>query len=232
MRVVILGSAAGGGVPQWNCGCGNCHAARAAGVSRTQSSIAVSADGQRWVLLNASPDLRQQVAAHRVLWPGGVRDSPIAAVVLTDAEIDHTIGLMLLREASSRIPVYAPAGVAALLSDQWPLLGVLAAYAGVDARPLPEGDAVTLRDVAGRDLGLQCTAIAVARRPPRYARDAAAATFDVGLRLEDRRSGGALRVCSDRECGGQGGSRARHRCGPVVLRRYVLVGGRDAGARN
>jgi pyrroloquinoline quinone biosynthesis protein B len=192
MRVVILGSAAGGGVPQWNCGCHNCLAARAAGINRTQSSTAVSADGEQWVLLNASPDLRQQVAVRRMLWPRGLRDSPIAAVVLTDAEIDHTVGLMLLREASARLPVYAPVGITALLSDHWPLFRVLAAYAGVDARPLPDGDLVTLRDVAGRDLGIQCTAVSVARRPPRYARDAPVGSFDVGLRLEDRRTGGTF----------------------------------------
>jgi pyrroloquinoline quinone biosynthesis protein B len=159
---------------------------------RTQSSIAVSADGERWVLLNASPDLRQQVAARRVLWPRALRESPIAAVVVTDAEIDHTIGLMLLREASARIPVYAPVGVTALLQDEWPLFRVLAAYAGVDPRPLPDGDRVMLRDAAGRDLGLHCTAVSVARRPPRYARAAPAGSYDVGLRLEDRRSGGAF----------------------------------------
>jgi pyrroloquinoline quinone biosynthesis protein B len=192
MRVVILGSAAGGGVPQWNCGCRQCQAARAAGADRTQSSIAVSADGERWVLLNASPDLRHQLSARRVLWPRGLRESPIAAVVLTDAEIDHTVGLMLLREASARLPVYAPAGVTALLRDRWPLFRILAAYAGVDARPLPDGDRVTLMDVAGRDLGLQCTAVPVARRPPRYAPDAPVGSFDVGLRLQDPRTGGTF----------------------------------------
>src|SRR5882672_11838908 len=133
MRVIILGSAAGGGLPQWNCGCPNCRAAREQGPGRTQSSIAVSADGERWVLLNASPDLRQQVAARQALWPRAPRTSPIAAVVLTDAEIDHTLGLMLLREATAPLPVYAPAGVAALLSDRWPLFRVLASYAGVEA---------------------------------------------------------------------------------------------------
>ena len=192
MRVVILGSAAGGGVPQWNCGCRNCHAARAAGLSRTQSSIAVSADGEQWVLLNASPDLRQQIAARPALWPRRLRESPIAAVVLTDAEIDHTVGLMLLREAAAPLPVYAPAGVTGLLRDQWPLFRVLASYAGVEARPLPDGDRVTLRDVAGRDLGLECTAVPVARRPPRYAPHAPAGCFDVGLRLHDPRTGGTF----------------------------------------
>src|SRR5438128_2477272 len=86
MRVIILGSAAGGGVPQWNCGCPNCRAARERGVGSLQSSVAVSADGARWILLNASPDLRAQLAAHPVLWPPrqDSRGTPIGAVVLTD----------------------------------------------------------------------------------------------------------------------------------------------------
>ena len=107
-------------------------------------------------------------------------------------EIDHTLGLMLLREATARVPVYAPAGVSALLYDYWPLFRVLEAYAGVDARSLPDGDRVTLRDGAGRDLGLQCTARSMARRPPRYARDAPIGSCEVGLRLEDRRSRGTF----------------------------------------
>src|SRR6266566_3888810 len=115
MRVIILGSAAGGGVPQWNCGCRNCTEARHTNRSRTQSSVAVSADGERWILLNASPDLRTQLAAHRSLWPpSGSRATPVRAVVLTDGEIDHTLGLLLLRESADRLPVYAPAGVTAL----------------------------------------------------------------------------------------------------------------------
>src|SRR5438034_4678292 len=122
MRVIILGSAAGGGVPQWNCGCRNCTEARHTNRSRTQSSVAVSADGERWILLNASPDLRTQLAAHRSLWPpSGSRATPVRAVVLTDGEIDHTLGLLLLRESADRLPVYAPAGVTALLGDEWPL---------------------------------------------------------------------------------------------------------------
>ena len=108
MRVIILGSSAGGGVPQWNCGCPNCAEARRDGRGRTQSSVAVSADGERWVLLNASPDLRTQLAAHRALWPRGARGTPVAAVMLTDGEIDHTLGLLLLRESAVRLPVYAP----------------------------------------------------------------------------------------------------------------------------
>jgi len=193
MRVIILGSAAGGGVPQWNCGCPNCAAARTDGHGRTQSSAVVSADGERWILLNASPDLRTQLAAHRVLWPSpGTRGTPLGAVILTDGEIDHTLGLLLLREGAAKLPVYAPAGVAALLGDQWPLYRVLSAYSGVEARPLEEGRPIALTDRAGVAFGIACSATAVARRPPRYAAAAPAAAWDVGLRLTDQRTGGTL----------------------------------------
>jgi pyrroloquinoline quinone biosynthesis protein B len=192
MRAIILGSAAGGGVPQWNCGCANCVDARSRGADRTQSSVALSADGERWVLLNASPDLRSQLAAHRELWPCGTRSSPVAAVILTDAEIDHTLGLLLLRESARALPVYAPAGVTALLGAEWPLYRVLAAYAGVEPRALADGHPIALADASGTPLGISCCASAVARRPPRYARAAPAATFDVGLRLTDELTGGTL----------------------------------------
>src|SRR3989454_12320394 len=149
VRVIILGSAAGGGLPQWNCGCANCRAARDGGAARTQSSVAVSADGERWILLNASPDLRVQLGAHRALWPRGARGTPSTAVIPTAGEIDHTLGLMLLREGTSKLPVYAPTGVAALLGAEWPLYRVLAAYAGVDARALPEARPLQLADAGG-----------------------------------------------------------------------------------
>ena len=192
MRIIILGSAAGGGVPQWNCGCPNCLDARHDARGRTQSSVAVSADGERWVLLNASPDLRLQCAAHHELWPRGLRGSPIGSVILTDGEIDHTLGLLLLRESATRLPVYAPEGVTALLGDEWPLYRVLAAYAGVEPRTLDDGRPVALTDSAGTPLGISCSATAVARRPPRYARAAPTQAFDVGLRLTDERTGGTL----------------------------------------
>src|ERR1041384_1128320 len=119
MRVIILGTAAGGGVPQWNCACPNCTDARHDNRGRTQSCVAVSADGERGVLLNASPDLRTQLAAHHELWPRGRRGSGIAAGLLTDGEIDHTLGGLLMRESDARLPVYAPAGVAAH-HELWP----------------------------------------------------------------------------------------------------------------
>src|SRR2546428_6480438 len=122
MRVIILGSAAGGGLAQWNCGCSNCQEARLSGTGRTQSSVALSADGARWVLLNASPDLRAQVASRPELWPRGARGTAISAVVCTDGEIDHTLGLLLLREAATRLAVYAPLGVAGPLDREMPLV--------------------------------------------------------------------------------------------------------------
>src|SRR5258708_720735 len=192
MRVIILGSAAGGGVPQWNCACANCVDARSRGTNRTQSSVALSADGERWILLNASPDLRAQLAAHPELWPCGQRRSPVAALILTDAEIDHTLGLLLLRESTTVLPVYAPGGVTALLGAEWPLYRVLAAYAGVESRALEDGRPIALTDASGTPLGISCSASALARRPPRYARAAPAATFDVRLRLTDELTGGPL----------------------------------------
>ncbi|KRW95794.1 pyrroloquinoline quinone biosynthesis protein PqqB [Paracoccus sp. PXZ] len=99
MRIVILGSGAGGGVPQWNCGCRNCEAARAGRIpAMSQSGIAVSANGRDWALVNASPDLRQQLAATPALRPGGLRGSPIRSVLVTNGDIDHVAGLLTLRE--------------------------------------------------------------------------------------------------------------------------------------
>ena len=103
LRIIVLGTAAGGGVPQWNCGCDNCNRARRdPNLQMTQCSIAVSADGDHWYLINASPDIRQQITSTRQLHPqlGRLRDSPIAGVVLTNGEIDAIAGLLTLREGS------------------------------------------------------------------------------------------------------------------------------------
>ncbi|MDA3856793.1 MAG: pyrroloquinoline quinone biosynthesis protein PqqB [Roseovarius sp.] len=98
-KALILGAAAGGGLPQWNCGCDNCNLARASKIpSSTQSSLAISSDGEHWVVLNASPDIRAQIADNPALHPTGLRESPIAAVLLTNGDIDHVAGLLSLRE--------------------------------------------------------------------------------------------------------------------------------------
>ena len=105
MIIKVLGSAAGGGFPQWNCNCPNCSAVRTKTPgfkSRTQSSLAVSHDGENWVLLNASPDLRQQLNDTPELHAratGGLRHSPIKAVLVTNGDVDHIAGLINLREA-------------------------------------------------------------------------------------------------------------------------------------
>jgi len=104
LSIVVLGTAAGGGVPQWNCGCTNCAAARDGDrqLGSTQASIAVSADRKHWFLINASPDLRQQITDTPCLHPkpGAMRNSPIAGVLLTNGEVDAVAGLLSLREGS------------------------------------------------------------------------------------------------------------------------------------
>lgn len=101
LRALVLGAAAGGGLPQWNCGCGNCTLARdrdSGLLPQTQSSLAVSIDGKAWAVLNASPDIRLQIEQNRVLHPRTLRDSPIRSVLLTNGDIDHIAGLLILRE--------------------------------------------------------------------------------------------------------------------------------------
>ncbi len=128
MHVLILGSAAGGGFPQWNCRCPNCQLAwsgDARVTARTQSSIAVSADGHDWVLVNASPDLRQQILANPALHPrAGRRDTPISAVALTNGDVDHVAGLLTLRERQP-FKLHASAALLDMLADD-PIFGVLA----------------------------------------------------------------------------------------------------------
>jgi pyrroloquinoline quinone biosynthesis protein B len=120
LRVVVLGAAAGGGIPQWNCGCPVCQAARNEypELQSTQASIAVSADGEHWFLVNASPDLRQQLIATPQLHPkpGALRHSPIAGVILTNGEIDAVAGLLSMREGSP-FAIYAHPKVLAILQS-------------------------------------------------------------------------------------------------------------------
>src|ERR1700679_311634 len=102
MRLKLLGTAAGGGFPQWNCACSNCSRLRSGsfkGKSRTQSQVAITTDGERWILLNASPDLRTQIESFDELHPKKEsRNSPIDTVILTNPDLDHVLGLLLMRE--------------------------------------------------------------------------------------------------------------------------------------
>src|SRR5690349_14312088 len=131
MYVRLLGAAAGGGLPQWNCACINCAAARRREIpSRTQSSGAVSADGERWWLVNASPDLREQL---RGLPPpeGEMRGTPVAGVLVTNADLDHVLGLFLLREGRG-LTIHATEEVRQTLAEGLRMDGVLGPFSGVD----------------------------------------------------------------------------------------------------
>ncbi len=147
LTAIVLGAAAGGGFPQWNCNCDVCRLAWAGDPrvrARTQASLAVSANGERWTLLNASPDLRAQIQATKVLHPhDGKRGSPIHSVVLTGAEIDQTAGLLSLRERSP-FSVIATAATLAAVADN-PMFGVLAADV-VSRRAAAPGETFALDD--------------------------------------------------------------------------------------
>jgi pyrroloquinoline quinone biosynthesis protein B len=186
VRARILGSAAGGGFPQWNCRCPSCEAARTGGaVPRTQSSIAVRGDEGPWWLANASPDLRQQLellAPDRV---DGVRASPVAGVLLTDAEIDHTAGLLLLRESGAPVPVYGSEPVRRALTDGFPVLPILGEFCGAQWRTLAPGVPAAIEGSS-----LEVEAFAAGGDAPRYFADTDVEA--TGLVFRDRATGGVL----------------------------------------
>lgn len=172
MLVRVLGSAAGGGLPQWNCNCRICALARAGNgrvSARTQSSAAVSSDGKRWVVLNASPDLRQQINDNPPLHPAnGSRHSPIHAAVLTNADVDHVAGLLTMRERQP-FAIYATTRVLAVLAAN-PIFAVLD-QSLVPRRELPLEREVALCGADGTPLGLQAQAFAVAGKVALYLED-------------------------------------------------------------
>ena len=196
LRVVVLGAAAGGGVPQWNCGCPVCRAARTEHpeLRSTQASIAVGADGDHWFLINASPDLRQQLIATPQLHPkaGQLRMSPIAGVILTNGEIDAVAGLLSMREGSP-FTVYAHARVLAILRDN-SIFDVLAEK-NVRRQPIEIDQPFepTLPD--GSPSGIEILPFAVSGKGAWYLEGKAhpggndGAGDTIGLRIKDKRSG-------------------------------------------
>ncbi|MFN6952197.1 MAG: pyrroloquinoline quinone biosynthesis protein PqqB [Albidovulum sp.] len=159
-RTRILGAAAGGGLPQWNCGCGNCRRARAGEIaSLTQSSIAVTADGRSWAVLNASPDLRLQLAACRALAPTGPREVPLGAVLVTNGDIDHVAGLLSLREMQP-FTLFATAEIHAVLAAN-PMFGAL-------APDIVRREPVALETPFDLVAGLRATLFAVPGKVPLY----------------------------------------------------------------
>jgi pyrroloquinoline quinone biosynthesis protein B len=195
MKILVLGSGAGGGFPQWNCNCKLCGGVRRGttrATARTQSSIAVSADGERWVLLNASPDLGVQLRRHPALHPRGQpRHSPIVAVVLMDAQIDHVTGLLSLREGPP-IELHCTPCVFDDLTGGLPILPALQHYCGVRWHLLPVAGERTLADFRIDALpGLRFTAMAIAGKAPPYSphRHEPAVGDNIALLIEDVASG-------------------------------------------
>jgi pyrroloquinoline quinone biosynthesis protein B len=193
LRVVVLGAAAGGGVPQWNCGCQVCRKARAGHpeLQSTQASIAISTDGEHWFLINASPDLRQQLIATPQLHPraGQLRHSPVSGVILTNGEIDAVAGLLSMREGSP-FTIYAHPRVLSILGDN----SIFNVLSEKNVRRVPididEAFEPTLPD--GSPSGIEILAFAVSGKSAWYLDDKAhpagndGAGDTLGLRISDK----------------------------------------------
>ena len=207
LRLVVLGAAAGGGVPQWNCGCAVCRAARTSHpeIRNSQASVAVSADGANWFLINASPDLRQQVTSTPQLHPkpGALRHSPIAGVILTNGEIDAITGLLSMRE-SSPFSIHAHPKVLAILRSN----NIFDVLKDETVKRVPIVIDVPFRPLLqdGAPSGLEVTAFAVSGTSAWYLRDkqhpggSASAGDTLGLRIADLDSGQycyVIAACAD-----------------------------------
>ena len=183
MHIRILGSAAGGGFPQWNCGCGNCVAVRETahenlrsdinrkgfkGKPRTQAQIALSADSSSWFLAGASPDLTRQIENSPDLHPRALRGSPVAGVVLGSADLDHVLGLLLLRELQP-LRVYASPSILRILREENSMFGMLnRVELQAVWTPMTSGTPFPLLSAEGKDSGLRCEAIYISGRYPKY----------------------------------------------------------------
>lgn len=195
MKVKVLGSAAGGGFPQWNCNCENCAGARAGLINarpRTQSSIAISSNGIDWLLVNASPDIRQQILAFPALQPARAkRDTGIRAVLLIDSQIDHCTGLLMLRENAQPLQIYCTRMVHQDLTSGFPVLRMLEHYCDVNWHEIPiDGTAF---DIAG--IGdLAFSGIALSSKAPPYSphREDPHPGDNIGLHVLDRQNGHSL----------------------------------------
>ncbi|WP_317932737.1 pyrroloquinoline quinone biosynthesis protein PqqB [Halioxenophilus sp. WMMB6] len=169
MRIRILGSAAGGGFPQWNCNCQNCYGVRNGKIkatARTQSSIAISCDDENWLLINASPDIRSQLESFPDIQPKrGLRGTGVRAVLVVDSQIDHTTGLLMLREGCP-FDVYATEMAHQDLNSGFPIFKILQSWdGGIRHRLLPiDGASITIP----RFDSLRITAIALQGKAPPY----------------------------------------------------------------
>jgi pyrroloquinoline quinone biosynthesis protein B len=172
MKVRILGSAAGGGFPQWNCACANCRALREGsfrGKSRTQTQVAISQDGKAWFLLGASPDLRVQIETTSELHPRkGLRQSPIAGAVLANADLDHVLGLLLLRELQP-LRVQATESVRRILTEDNSMFAMLQRISDqITWTDFVPGITFSMQTINGEDSGICCRAVPLGTHFPAY----------------------------------------------------------------
>ena len=194
-KVKVLGSAAGGGFPQWNCNCDNCAGMRAGVLNarpRTQSSIAISNNEVDWLLVNASPDIRQQVLAFPALQPARAkRDTGIRAVLLIDSQIDHATGLLMLRENEQPLEIYCSQMVHQDLTTGFPVLRMLEHYCGVNWHEIPIDG--TPFGVTGIE-GLAFSGFALSSKAPPYSphREDPHPGDNIGLQILDKDSGRSL----------------------------------------
>ncbi|SAL04441.1 pyrroloquinoline quinone biosynthesis protein PqqB [Caballeronia calidae] len=192
MKIKVLGSSAGGGFPQWNCNCRNCDGVRRGTLEatpRTQSSIIVSGNGEEWLLVNASPDILAQIAAHPELQPARrQRDSGIAAVLVIDAQIDHTTGLLMLRERDTPLPLYATDVVWRELTDSFPLTSILSHYCALERHTIPlYGGSFVIPELRG----VSIEALALSSKAPPYSshRNCGKVGDNIGLVFTELASG-------------------------------------------
>lgn len=198
MKIRVLGSAAGGGCPQWNCACRNCRGVRDGSLrieARTQECVAVSSDGEAWFLLNASPEIRAQIESFPALHPRGLRHSPIEGILLTNGDLDHTLGLLSLRE-SHPLAVYSTEAVRRGFVESNVLYRTLQRFPGqVTWRTLPLQGEIELERRGGGSSGLSVEAFAAPGKLPIHLEGlgaAAGAGENVGLRIRELSSGRVL----------------------------------------
>jgi len=192
MHIHVLGAGAGGGFPQWNCNCQNCDGLRKGTIKatkRTQSSICVSSDGVHWVLFNTSPDVLQQIQDFPPLQPGrAIRDSGISAIVLIDAQIDHTTGLLMLREGTQKRELYSTNMVYQDLTTGNPLLKILDHYCGINHHEIST-DGKTSFEIPKIE-NLTFTAVALKSAAPPYSphRNNPHPGDTIGMLIEDKKT--------------------------------------------
>jgi pyrroloquinoline quinone biosynthesis protein B len=206
MRLRVLGSAAGGGLPQWNCACANCAEARRWGVPagsgrvrpRTQDSLALEAAPGVWFLINASPDVHRQIQANPELEPSSARATPIHGVVLTNGDLDHTLGLFSLRE-STPLALHGTEAVRRGLVEGNTLFRTLQRFAGQSSwRTLVLDEPTELLGPGGRGTGVTVTPVALPGKVPKHLEGLSAPSPEdnVGLWIRDARTGKLLVVAT------------------------------------